>query len=193
MKLDKDYWQERWESENTPWDIGYSSPAIVNYMIEQVSKDAKILIPGCGNAYEAEDLMAKGFSNIHIVDLSPSAISSFKKRVPNFPQEQIHCADFFKLEGTYDVIIEQTFFCALDPSMREAYASKMNELLAPGAKLIGLMFNIPLNDDKPPFGGNKLEYTSIFETYFEILEMEVTQDSIKPRMGTELFICLEKK
>ena len=31
----------------------------------------------------------------------------------------------------------------------------MNQLLKPNGKLVGLMFNVPLNKDKPPFGGNK--------------------------------------
>ncbi len=193
MKLGKEYWQNRWKSEDTPWDIGYASPAIINFLVEKVDKQARILIPGCGNAYEAEALLKLGFTNVHIVDLSSSAIESFQKRVPSFPVNQIHCANFFDLNEQYDVVVEQTFFCALNPTMRGTYARKMNEILEDKGQLIGLLFNVPLNEDKPPFGGDKAEYKIVFSPYFNILEMDITSDSIKPRAGRELFICLEKK
>jgi SAM-dependent methyltransferase len=193
MKLDASYWQDRWENSNTPWDIGYASPAIIQFVESKVSKDAKILIPGCGNAYEAEALMERGFTNVNIIDISPSAIEAFKKRVPEFPEEQILCADFFQLEAEdYDVVIEQTFFCALDPVQREAYVRKMHEILKNDGLLTGLLFNVPLNTDHPPFGGSKTEYIPLFNSHFHILEMEVSKLSIKPRLGNELFICLKK-
>ncbi len=192
MKLDDKYWQNRWESDNTPWDIGYASPAIINHMKVHVDKDARILIPGCGNAYEAEALMKLGYNNVHIIDLSSTAIDSFRERVPSFPKDHIHCGDFFQIEDQFDMVVEQTFFCALNPTMRLDYAKKMSEILVDNGRLIGLLFNIPLNTDKPPFGGNKEDYETIFAPYFNIIEMDITPNSIKPRAGKELFICLVK-
>ena len=64
----------------------------------------------------------------------------------------------------------------------------MNELLNPTGKLIGLLFNIPLNETHPPFGGNKDIYTSLFTKHFNLNVVEKSHNSIEPREGKELFI-----
>ena len=156
-------------------------------------KNLKILIPGGGNSYEAEYLFNKGFTNVFVIDISSIPLDNFSKRVPSFPKENLLHLDFFKFEETYDLILEQTFFCAQDPSLREKYISKMNDLLKSNGKLVGVLFNIPLNDDKPPFGGNEKEYRSLFEAKFIIDTMEPAYNSIPQRTGNELFINLIKK
>lgn len=100
---------------------------------------------------------------------------------------------FFKLENRFDLILEQTFFCALDPKLRRDYVNQMANLLTPEGRLIGLLFNIPLNTDHPPFGGNEEEYRKLFSSIFEIEIMETAYNSIPPRAGNELFIKLKKK
>jgi len=60
-ELTAEFWDERWKSGQIGWDIGYASPPLVTYMDQYVNKNAAILIPGCGNAYEAEYLSQKGF------------------------------------------------------------------------------------------------------------------------------------
>ena len=49
--------------------------------------------------------------------------------------------DFFDHAGVYNLIIEQTFFCALDPSLRGSYVEKMHSLLADGGKIAGVLFD----------------------------------------------------
>ena len=69
----------------------------------------------------------------------------------------------------------------------------MHQLLMPDGKLVGLLFNIPLNNDNPPFGGNKEEYLSLFEERFKIEKMEIAYNSIPQRAENELFFKLQKK
>lgn len=189
---DENYWQQRWEEGQTGWDIGYASPALTEYAKGFKDKEIRILIPGCGNGYEAEELYKAGYKNTFVVDLAHGAFESFKQRFPEFPEENMILGDFFDLKGPYDLILEQTFFCALDPSLRRAYAEKMSELLFPGGILAGVLFNEPLFSDHPPFGGSKDEYLSCFEDLFEIKKFETAYNSIKPRQGRELFIELRK-
>lgn len=193
IKLDKDYWNNRYINNETGWDIGYVSTPLKIYFDQLKDKNQKILIPGCGNAYEAEYLFKQGFKNVFIVDIAPESVKAFKKRVSEFPESQIILADFFELNQTWDLIIEQTFFCALNPAMREKYVQKMHELLAPNGKLVGLLFNCELNTEHPPFGGFKEEYEKLFSSYFIIKTMETCYNSIEPRKERELFIILEKK
>ena len=189
---DENYWQERWEEGQTGWDIGYASPALTEYAKGFDNKNLRILIPGCGNAYEAEELYKAGYKNTFVVDLAHAAFESFKERCPAFPDENMILGNFFDLNDHYDLILEQTFFCALDPSLRHAYAKKMHELLVPGGTLAGVLFDDLLFTDHPPFGGTKNEYLTYFEDLFEIKTFETARNSIEPRKGRELFIELKK-
>lgn len=186
MNLNESFWTNRYQTHETQWDIGYASPALMAYM-EGKPLDAQILIPGAGNAYEAEALWKKGFKNITVLDISTIPLENLKKRIPEFPDTQLQCVDFFAFEGVFDVILEQTFFCALDPSLRFEYVKKMAELLAPTGELAGLLFDAPMNADKPPFGGSKVEYVELFATHLRVLEMETSPLSIAPRAGKEVF------
>lgn len=190
--LGKDYWEERWEARQTGWDIGYSSPPIEEYMVQYENKEANILIPGCGNAYEVEFLWKIGFRNITVLDISPTAVEILKEKYKDKEGVTVICEDFFKHHGNYDLIIEQTFFCALSPNLRMQYAEIMHGLLKNNGRIIGVLFNINFEKSGPPFGGSTSEYQSIFEKYFEIQKMEECYNSIEARKGSEVFINLRK-
>ncbi len=193
MLLDENFWDNRYQSKNTGWDLGEISPPLKKYFDQLTCKDLKILIPGGGNSYEAEYLHQKGFTNIFVIDLSETALLNLQKRIPSFPKNHLIHANFFDLEETFDLIIEQTFFCALSPSLRPQYAIKMNDLLKPKGKLVGLLFCVLLYDNRPPFGGNKTEYISYFTPYFNLEIMEASYNSVSERKNEELFIKFIKK
>ncbi|MCC7333349.1 MAG: methyltransferase [Flavobacteriales bacterium] len=191
--LDKKFWNDRYINNETGWDLGNISTPIKEYIDQLTDKTIKILIPGCGNAHEAEYAFKKGFSNLFLLDLSPLALQNFKARVPDFPDDNLICNDFFNHNNSYDLIIEQTFFCAIDPKLRNQYAKHTAKLLNKNGKLVGLLFDDKLNDDKPPFGGSKSEYIKIFEPYFKLNKLEKAYNSIPPRKDRELFINISKK
>ena len=189
--FDKSYWDNRYITEQTSWDAGRITTPLKEYIDQLRSKDISILVPGAGNGYEAEYLFRNGFHNVTVLDISAIPLQNIKDRVPEFPDSHLICTDFFSHDGKYDLIIEQTFFCALDPSMRKEYALKIHSLLHTGGKLAGVLFddNFP---GGPPFGGNKEEYLSIFSPLFKINVMERCYNSIGPRQDRELFIILAK-
>ncbi len=190
MKNKEAYWSKRYKENNTGWDIGYPSTPIKTYVDQLENKTIRILIPGAGNAYEAEYLFNNGFQNVYVLDISPMPLKALKTRVPDFPENQLIQDDFFDFNESFDLILEQTFFCSFEPSRenRSNYAKKMHELLRPGGKLVGLWFDHPLTEDaKRPFGGTQKEYESYLSPYFEIKIFEKCRNSIKPRMGFELF------
>jgi methyl halide transferase len=191
MSLEKSYWSERWEHGQTGWDIGHASRFLIE-AAKNFPKETKILIPGCGSGWEAEALFRNGFTQVHVVDIVDLPLLKFKQRVPDFPTEQLICGDFFALHGGYELILEQTFFCALDPSLRQKYAEKMHSLLVPNGVLTGLLFDFPLTSEGPPFGGSVEEYLGYFERLFTVEEMEKTELSIPPRAGRELGFRLRK-
>ena len=90
------------------------------------------------------------------------------------------------------MILEQTFFCAIDPALRERYVNKMHELLSENGFILGVLFNRQF-EGGPPFGGSEEEYRGLFEPYFHFSIFDPCTNSATPRMGTELFVKLSKK
>ncbi len=191
-ELDAKFWQDRWKNSQTQWDIGYPSTPLKTYIDGLKDKSIKILIPGCGNAHEGIYLHEQGFENVFLIDLAQGALDKIKESCPSFPSEHLILGDFFAHDAQYDLILEQTFFCALNPSLRQNYAGKMLSLLKPKGVLAGLLFNIPCYEDHPPFGGSQAEYRNYFKNGFEFLHFEKAHNSIPPRKDAELFIELRK-
>jgi len=192
-RFDKAYWESKYSTEATGWDIGYAAPPLKDYFNQLTNKELKILIPGGGNCYEAEYLFEQGFENIFVIDIAKQPLKNLKARFPNFPDNHLIHDDFFNHKGKYDLIVEQTFFCALDPVLRKKYVEKMAELLNEHGKLAGLLFDFELTDDGPPFGGSSAEYLQLFSEKFTIKKLERCYNSIQPRAGRELFFIFEKK
>lgn len=193
LDLSEKAWDNRYQANDVGWDLGEVSPPLKAYFDQLENKALKILIPGGGNAYEAEYLFNLGFTNVFVVDLSKTALENIKKRVPGFPASQLILGDFFDLDDTFDLIIEQTFFCALNPELRPKYVSKMKSILKEKGRLIGLLFDAPLFTNRPPFGGSKKEYLNYFKSFFNISVFEACYNSVLSRKGKELFIKLTKK
>lgn len=190
--LDENYWTNRYKFSQTGWDIGYPSPPIVQFLDQIEKKEVEILIPGAGNGYEALYAFKNGFKNVHILDFSSEPLKKIKSKSPDFPDSNIHHEDFFLHDHQYDLILEQTFFCALDPSLRPNYVEKMIDLLKPGGELVGLLFNRMFDKAGPPFGGSQNEYRALFEDKFEEVSITDCYNSIPERMGVELFFRAKK-
>ncbi len=189
--LDAAYWEAQYEAKTTGWDLGQVSPPIQAYVDTVADKNSRILIPGCGNSYEAEYLLEHGFTNITVIDIAPTPVAVLKEKFKNNPNIQIVLGDFFEHQGNYDLIIEQTFFCALPPTLRQKYVWKMHQLLAEEGILAGLLFN-RMFESGPPFGGSKEEYQKLFAAAFDFIKMDLSENSIAPRANSELFINLKK-
>lgn len=196
LQLSEQYWNNRYLTNDFGWDIGEISTPLKTYFQSLTDKNLQILIPGAGNAYEAEWLMNQGFKNTYVCDYAEEPLKNLKSRCYTFPSNQLLHVNFFDLHNlSFDLIVEQTFFCAIDRKLRQRYFKKMEELLAPNGSLVGLLFNTNFEKEEfqPPFGGNTQEYlTYIQSTSLKIQKMEPCYNSIPPRSNRELFIHLTK-
>ncbi len=187
------YWSARYKKGETGWDLNTPSPAIKHYLDHLKHKELSILIPGAGYGHEVAYAFENGFKDVYYLDFSKKAVEGCVERYPSLPKTHIICEDFFDLTMNVDVIIEQTFFCAIPPEKRMAYVQKASELLTQNGKLVGVLFNRQF-EVNPPFGGSKQEYQRLFKAYFHINCLENCQLSIAPRKNTELWIeCTKKK
>lgn len=193
MNLTSHYWENRYKTNEISWDVGTITTPLKDYIDQIEDKSIKILIPGAGNSYEFEYLINKGFHNVYVLDFAQSPLNNIQKRITNCNENQLIKEDFFDHTNTYDLILEQTFFCALNPSLRKSYVTKMKSLLNSHGKIAGLLFQFPLSAIGPPFGGSKTEYLDLFQNDFNVKTLETAYNSIKPRQGNELFFIFTKK
>ncbi len=188
------FWNDAYKAASQGWDIGYASKPISTYIDQLNDKSIQVLIPGAGNAYEADYFWQKGFKNIEVCDIALAPLQNLKARLSEFPAQQMINKNFFEIEGQYDLIIEQTFFCAIHPSLRPLYIEKMKALLKPKGRLVGVLFDDPnLFEQHPPYKGTKLEYEKLFASHFEFHTFDTCYNSIQPRAGREIFINLQNK
>lgn len=192
-KMSEAYWNSLYDSKDIGWDIGFPSPALKDYIDQLTDRQAAILIPGCGNAYEAEYLLKLGFSNITVIDIAPLLTAALQDKFKGNPHIKVITGDFFEHQGTYDLILEQTFLSALNPSVRTVYADKMHALLAKGGHLCGVLFGTVFEEKGPPFGGTQEEYKALFSEKFHIRKLESCYNSIERRKDNEVFINLIAK
>lgn len=190
--LDQNYWNTKWQNNQTGWDIGYASPAITAYMAQYLNKNAAILIAGCGNAYEAVYLLENNFTDITLIDFAEEAVKGLIEKFAGYPAIKILCTDFFEHERQYDLLLEQTFFCAIAPERRADYVQKVLSLLKPQGRIVGLLFDKVFEAPGPPFGGDVVTYEKLFRPFFSIDKMEKCYNSISPRAGKEIFINFSK-
>ena len=130
MDLNKNFWDLRYQNNEIGWDIGYISTPLKKYIDQLTDKNIKILIPGGGNSYEAEYLHNLGFKNVFVVDISPTALTNLKNRVPDFPKNHLINIDFFKLNNSFDLanlltsfvecINKSVFISSVEPSIFHA-------------------------------------------------------------------------
>ncbi|MEH6682829.1 MAG: methyltransferase domain-containing protein [Sediminicola sp.] len=192
--MKRDYWEQKYRGADLKWDIGTVSMPLKAYIDQLPDKNIKILVPGAGRGHEVVYLHQNGFRNVFVADIAKAPLDHLGTVLPNFPKDRLLLGDFFLLkEQDFDLILEQTFFCAILPLKRKDYVAKMDGILKNGGKLVGLLFNFELTAEGPPFGGSILEYRSLFSLYFHLKVLEPAHNSIKPRKDRELFFIFEKR
>ena len=190
------FWEGIYLEDDTGWDLGGATP-IFDSMADSISP-GKVCIIGCGRGYDAIMFAQKGFE-VTAIDFAPSAITAVKDlaRKAKLAVNTIE-NDIFTLApvyaNTYDFIIEQTCFCAINPARRSEYETVVNQLLKPGGKLIGLWFPLDklIEDGGPPWGTTIEEVKSIFKDGWKIEKEEFPDLSIGPRKGREKLIVFSK-
>jgi len=171
-----DFWESRYRDHLTPWDAG-KVPAALQTYLAKMPRGARVLIPGCGSAYEAGYLAEHGF-DVLAIDFSPAAVGLAKKNLSRFG-DIVRLADFFEFDyGTpYDVIYERAFLCSLPPRMWPQYAPRTAQLLRTGGELAGFFF-FKATEKGPPFGTTPEALHALLDPCFELVENEAVTDSI---------------
>jgi ubiquinone/menaquinone biosynthesis C-methylase UbiE len=190
------FWAKRYAEKTDQWDKGEPSPALVDFLREGNFHAGKIIVPGCGRGHDARALAKAGFEvlgvDVSVIPVRDATALAKRARLKNIRFEQ---ADFFKLPtkfaGRFDWMFEHTFFCAIDPAMRDAYVEKAAELLRKNGWLLGVFYNIQ-PDSGPPFGCTREELFERFSPRFTLWHESVPR-SFANREGKELLMLWQRR
>lgn len=133
------FWQQRFESQRTPWDRGAVNPALAPLVASGVlAPGARVLVPGCGAGYEVLQLAASGLRPVG-VDYAPAAVELTRARLAQAGlAAEVVQADLLDWTpaAPFDAIWDQACLCALHPDLWVAYARRLAAWLRPAGTMI---------------------------------------------------------
>lgn len=158
-----DFWDTRYLNDVMPWDAG-NVPVEFADFVRARPQSERVLVPGCGTAYEVGWLAQHG-ADVLAIDFSPAAIERARAELGPYA-DRVELADFFALDaGPFDWIYERAFLCALPRKMWADWGRKMAELVRPGGELAGYFF-IADTPKGPPFGCSEMELDTLLGPAF---------------------------
>ena len=133
-------WEARYREGRVGWDRGGPSPALIRWLEAGRIPEGQILVPGCGNGHEINDLVMAG-RQVTAVDIAAQPITRLQARLHQLGLvAQVVQADVLRWQPAepFDAIYEQTCLCALDPVNWFDYEQRLADWLRPGATLLAL-------------------------------------------------------
>ena len=177
------FWDKRFAEGVTPWAAGGVPAELQDYVAGVVGRP-HVLVPGCGHAWEAAWLAARGWP-VTALDFSPAAVDAARRVLGEWPGRLLQ-ADFFTFvpEAPFDLIYERAFLCALPRKCWPGYGRRMNDLLQPGGRLVGFFF---FSDDPkgPPFGSSPTALETLLSPWFVREDDRPASDSLPVFAGRE--------
>jgi len=190
-------WQQRYETQDTPWEKGVPHPGLVDFLRRQPIH-GRVLVPGCGTGHDVRAVAATADEVVGL-DIAPAAIAAAKAH-PEIGGERYVVGDLFALpasmRGAFDCVVEHTCFCAIPLERRADYAHAVAGALEPGGHLLAIFFLNPDMDpgeSGPPFGVSTSELDNLFGPAFELLGEWPPTATYPGREGRELCRLYRRK
>jgi SAM-dependent methyltransferase len=178
------FWDLRFREKRTPWDAGSTPPHLERYLAEAHDR-GRVLIPGCGAAYEVRSFSTQGCEVIAI-DFSQAAVEAARAELGPL-QTTVVLGDFFSHDfgaKPFDIVYERAFLASLPRTMWTRYAARVAQLLRPGGKLIGFFVHGE-QQGGPPFCLKAGDLEELLAESFEKLDEEVVTSSVPVFQGKE--------
>lgn len=146
-QLSPDFWQEKFETQQTGWDRGQASPQLMQWLSAGVLSPAqgiRIAVPGCGKGWEVAALSKAGFE-VTGLDYTPAAVAETKNRLKDAGLlAQVIEANVLTYEPLelFDAVYEQTCLCALTPDAWVTYSQQLARWIRPGGRLYVMFMQV---------------------------------------------------
>ena len=191
--LDGTYWEERYQTQDMPWEKGEASPGLVDFLAAHPElKRGTVCVPGCGTGHDVRAWAKAGFDATGY-DIAPSAVLLGRERTsgPDLTA-RFERGDFLNdtPPALVDWVFEHTLFCAIDPRDRDQYVAAVLRWLKPGGNYLAVNYLIP-DTDGPPFGTTREELVKRFSPSLE-LQSDWVPRSYPNRTGLERMMWWRK-
>lgn len=192
-----EFWDERYRAGFTPWDARGVPAPLVDF-VERGAPGRRVLVPGCGAAYEAGCLDARGFE-VTAIDIAPVALERARAVLGEpVARRVLRQADYFEIDLAVDWIYERALLCALPPRLWTAWAGATARLLPPGGRLAGFFFldeGAPEPRRGPPFPARRAELDALLGAAFECVEQQAlpAEQSIPVFAGREHWMVWRRR
>ncbi|NJN14320.1 MAG: SAM-dependent methyltransferase [Planctomycetes bacterium] len=182
-----EYWKRRWNDGETGWDLGGPCPVFRELLDSpRAPPKGRVALPGCGAGHDLRLFLehgyeARGFDFAFAPQGLPVDLLDVFELGTRFPRH-------------FDLIVEYTCYCAIDPARREEYIASLRSALAPGGHLLALLFPVGGEGDGegPPYAVREEEITTVLGKGMELLWVETPKSSVEPRLGRERLAFLRK-
>jgi protein-L-isoaspartate O-methyltransferase len=167
------FWDERFAAGFTPWDAGGVPPAFTRWLQSLgPGEGQRVLVPGCGAAYEVAALDAAGFA-VTAIDYAAAAVAQARRVLGSaLAARTLRQADYFAFEAApFDLVYERAFVAALPPALWPQWAARTAQLVAPGGRLAGLFVvetALPAQRRGPPFVTTLAELRALLDGAFAL-------------------------
>ncbi len=183
-----DFWQGRYESGQTSWDLQGPSPHLQAFAQDHPEVfQGKWLVPGAGRGHDAAFIASPG-ADVTAIDYAPGAVEAAGQLYPALDYRQ---ADIFNLDeafnAKFDGVFEHTCFCAINPKRRPDYVAMATKVLKPGGVLLGVFWEHD-DPDGPPFSTTPEELRSLFSQYFQAIHVSPVVQNTPGRTGQEYWV-----
>ena len=144
--MDANFWQQRWEKNETAWHESKANPLLVNYFHElSLAKERRVFVPLCGKTLDIGWLLSHGyrvagaeFSQLAIeqlfmdLGLQPDISAVGEVQQWSAKHIDIFVGDIFalsrKLLGPVDAVYDRAALVALPEQMRPRYTAHLMEI-----------------------------------------------------------------
>lgn len=190
-----DFWTKIYNEGDAGWDLADAAVAFKDMIQRLKFPKGRFLVLGCGAGHDAA-LFAKAGHVVTAVDFSAGAIEQAKKLYGHLENLTFIQQDIFTLphewNESFDVIIEHTCFCAIEPHRRKEMVKLWRRLLHEEGQIMGVFFSM-LKRAGPPYGSSEWEIRELLKDSFQFLFWGRWRESLPKREGRELFVLAKKR
>lgn len=191
-------WAHRYESGDTPWDVGGPHPELSIRLqdgrLAPSTETCRALVVGAGLGHDALAFARRGW---HVTAID--TVADLAARVgPLLERESgrylVADALTFEDEDPFDLVWDHTFFCAIDPALRSTWGERARDLVAPSGVFVSLVFPVgkPEDEGGPPHGMTAEDVHGALGPLFRVTEHARVDRPVPRRTWREEWLQLTK-
>ncbi|MEM9802262.1 MAG: hypothetical protein AAGA20_18190, partial [Planctomycetota bacterium] len=168
-------WANRYESGNTPWDLGGPHPELALRLqdgrLAPPREGARVLVPGAGRGHDALALARRGW-DVTAIDVVEALSGTLGPALERYGGRFLVVDALTYEDEPFELLFDHTFFCAISPDVREEWGRRAAALVAPSGHYAALMFPVgrPAAEGGPPYGMDATAVTTALGAEFRRLD-----------------------